>query len=180
MLGPRNPSILRPVLRNALYSVAAFVMIFAVAAFTQQPDLLSGNLSDSEAIAAVDVSQQDSVDVTLTGTSIDVPSALTAGTTHFNVTNASDAEHGFEIEGTMASVASIPPGETQTVTADLAAGTYTAYCPAHRDQGEEVTLTVADGMEPGDLGVEPPGSDVEPDAPQSDVEPGTGSPSGDL
>jgi len=87
------------------------------------------------------------VTVTLNEWSVEMPDTLMAGSTTFVVTNAGTVGHSFEIEGQEIEEeleATLQPGETATLTVDLAAGSYEAYCPVgnHKGQGMELDLTV--------------------------------------
>jgi plastocyanin len=76
------------------------------------------------------------------------PTSLTAaaGTITVTLTSEEAVEHDFVIEdiGDVEVVYS-GPGETNSGTVDLEAGTYTFYCsiPGHRTAGMEGTLTVS-------------------------------------
>jgi len=87
------------------------------------------------------------VDVSLVEWAIEMPASLPAGTVTFNVTNNGTMGHNFSVEGDGVSHvfdANLVPGETASVTLDLAAGTYVVICPlpGHADQGMRVELTV--------------------------------------
>ena len=90
----------------------------------------------------------ESVDVSLTEYAIAVPSSLPAGTVTFSVTNDGSVTHSFEVEGAgLEEVLEVPlePGETGTLTVDLAPGTYEVYCPIgnHASEGMRSEVTVA-------------------------------------
>lgn len=95
----------------------------------------------------MDMSQGDTVEVTLVDFDIEMPMMLRAGSTTFEVTNEGTNEHNFEIEG-LGVEESLPTnlmaGESGTLQVDLQPGTYTVYCPVddHRSRGMETTLTV--------------------------------------
>lgn len=61
-----------------------------------------------------------------------------------SVTNAGTIEHDFVIDEAALKIL-VEPGETETGTFNLEAGTYTFYCsvPGHREAGMEGTLTVS-------------------------------------
>lgn len=89
-------------------------------------------------------------EVTITGTDALAfePTSLTAaaGTVTVTLTSEGAVEHDFVIEETGdTDVVHSGPGETNTGTIDLEAGTYTYYCsiPGHRAAGMEGTLTVS-------------------------------------
>jgi len=95
---------------------------------------------------------ETTVDVSLVEFAIEMPNSIPAGTVTFNVTNNGTVEHNFEIEGTgleQVFEMNLQPGETQTMTVDLPAGTYEVYCPVgdHHDQGMELELTVTESGE---------------------------------
>ena len=76
-----------------------------------------------------------------------VPQDLAArpGRLTFQIRNVGTVEHNFVVEGTAVKVESIQPGETQTATVDLAAGTYRMVCtiPGHEEAGMVGTLKVS-------------------------------------
>ena len=105
------------------------------------------------------------VNVSLVEHQIDMPASIPAGTVTFNITNNGTEEHSFEIEGNGIEEglgANLQPGESGTLTVDLAPGTFTVYCPVgdHRAQGMELQLTVTEaeqgttGGETGAAGAE--------------------------
>src|SRR5689334_13286425 len=59
------------------------------------------------------------------------PGAVPPGPVVFEVANSGTVPHAFEIEGqgVEKSTPQIAPGATLTLTIDLRAGTYEAYCP---------------------------------------------------
>lgn len=80
----------------------------------------------------------------------EMPRELAAGTYTFIVTNPTDGtEHNFEIEGNdqeWALPAPVAPGESATLTVELAPGEYQVYCPVsdHQHIGMALTLTVTE------------------------------------
>lgn len=87
------------------------------------------------------------VNVTLTEFRIEMPSSVPAGTVAFAVTNQGTVEHNFEVEGEGIEEEfeeNLKPGETKTLTVDLALGTYEVYCPVgnHEDEGMTTELAV--------------------------------------
>jgi len=68
---------------------------------------------------------------------------LTAGKVTFVLPNEGAAPHDFSIDDLGIQV-DMPPGETQTIEADIPAGTYEFYCnvPGHKDAGMVGTLVV--------------------------------------
>ena len=71
--------------------------------------------------------------------------AARPGRLTFQIKNVGTVEHNFVVEGTAVKVESIQPGETQTATVDLAAGTYRMVCtiPGHEEAGMVGTLEVS-------------------------------------
>ena len=74
--------------------------------------------------------------------------AVSTGPTQFAVNNVGVVEHNFVIENArgqvIASVTSIPAGQSATLDVDLSGGTFTFVCtlPAHREAGMAGVLTV--------------------------------------
>ena len=102
----------------------------------------------------MDMSQGDTVKVTLVDFEIDMLMTLPAGSTTFEVTNEGTSEHSFEVEGqgieeTLAEI--LMAGETGTLQVNLQPGAYTVYCPVddHRSRGMEMTLTVEESEQEG-------------------------------
>lgn len=90
----------------------------------------------------------ETVDVSETDFKLD-PSDLStkAGSVTFNVSNDGDTTHNLEVEGNGVEEAlssDLAPGDSGELTVDLAAGSYTMYCPIanHRDLGMEGTVEV--------------------------------------
>jgi uncharacterized cupredoxin-like copper-binding protein len=89
------------------------------------------------------------VAVSLSEYTIEMPTELPAGLTTFTITNAGTMEHNFEVEGQGIEEeleANLAPGESGTLTLDLAPGTYEIYCPVadHADEGMRLELTVSE------------------------------------
>jgi plastocyanin len=85
-------------------------------------------------------------EVTVTGHDIYFDPAevnIKAGKVTFILPNEGAAQHDFSIDELGISV-SMPAGTTQTVEADIPAGTYTYYCniPGHKEAGMVGTLVV--------------------------------------
>jgi glucose/arabinose dehydrogenase/plastocyanin len=80
----------------------------------------------------------------------EMPRELAAGTYTFIITNPTDGtEHNFEIEGNgeeWVLEAPVAPGESATLTVELAPGEYEVYCPVsdHQHIGMALTLTVTE------------------------------------
>jgi uncharacterized cupredoxin-like copper-binding protein len=74
------------------------------------------------------------------------PATLAAGTYTFNIANAGQFKHNLVIEGTGVEAKSdtYEAGQSGTLTATLAPGTYEVYCaiPTHKGKGMDLTLTV--------------------------------------
>ena len=82
------------------------------------------------------------------------PSSLSvdeAGEVTIRVVNDGELEHALEVEGDGDGVeeetGTLAPGESAELTVELAAGSYTMYCPIgnHREHGMEGTVVVAGG-----------------------------------
>ncbi len=102
---------------------------------------------------ATPATEANVVQVELTEFEIRMPEELPAGETTFEVTNVGDAEHNFEVEGQGIEEEfeeNLQPGETKTMTLDLAPGTYEVYCPVgdHAERGMRLELTVTDEATP--------------------------------
>lgn len=87
------------------------------------------------------------VEVRLFERTIEMPASLPEGRVTFVVTNDGEAEHSFGIEGRGMEAelgAPLAPGETGSLEAELAAGTYTVYCTVgdHRREGMDLRLRV--------------------------------------
>jgi uncharacterized cupredoxin-like copper-binding protein len=92
---------------------------------------------------------EQAVTVTLTEHEIVVDGSVSAGEVTFELRNEGDQTHGFVVTGAGLDetlTTDVRPGETERVTAQLEAGTYTLWCPIgdHRDLGMEVELEVAE------------------------------------
>ncbi len=90
----------------------------------------------------------ETVDVSLSEFTIEVPDSLSSGPVTFNVTNDGTITHNFEVEGQGLEeelAQDLEPGQSGTLTVDLAPGTYEIYCPIgdHANQGMRVEVTVA-------------------------------------
>jgi glucose/arabinose dehydrogenase/uncharacterized cupredoxin-like copper-binding protein len=108
---------------------------------------LGGDEEEAEA-ATTPAAGGEVVTVSLVDGAIEMSDTLAAGTYTFEVTNNGTMMHNFEIEGQgmeSAFEADLEPGETRSMTVELAAGTYEVYCPVgnHRAQGMELELTVS-------------------------------------
>jgi hypothetical protein len=88
------------------------------------------------------------VEVRLTEFTIQMPPTVPIGRVTFSVTNDGTMEHNFEIEGQGIEErfdTNLKPGELRSLQVDLAAGTYTVYCPVedHKGRGMQLELKVA-------------------------------------
>lgn len=90
----------------------------------------------------------ETVDISETDFKLDPSTAdAKAGTVTFAVTNDGDTTHNLEVEGNGVEEElpeDLAPGDSGDLTVDLAAGSYTMYCPIadHRDLGMEGTIEV--------------------------------------
>jgi uncharacterized cupredoxin-like copper-binding protein len=99
------------------------------------------------------VANEDTIDVTLTEYEIIMPNVVVAGETIFEVTNAGEILHNFEIEGMgieQEFESNLEPGETDTMVVTLEPGEYRVYCPVgnHATQGMDMTLSVVAAESP--------------------------------
>ena len=102
---------------------------------------------DTKTAATVPDTAKGSVEVKLTEYKIEMPASIGAGVTTFNVTNAGEETHGFEIEGNGIEKALKPrlkKGGSSSLQVDLKPGTYKVYCPVHghKMRGMSLDLTV--------------------------------------
>jgi len=119
------------------------------AAVTAGPDTTAATTATAADTSAADTTAgvSETVEVTLTEFSIDMPRTLAPGAKTFRVTNAGGMEHNIEIEmgGTEYTFPeTLAPGETRTLEARLEAGTWEVYCPVadHADRGMRLQLRV--------------------------------------
>jgi uncharacterized cupredoxin-like copper-binding protein len=103
--------------------------------------------ADAKTAAAAPDSAKGSVEVKLTEYKIEMPASVSAGATTFEVTNAGEGTHCFEIEGNGIEKALKPrlkKGESGSLQMDLKPGTYKVYCPVlgHKRRGMSLDLTV--------------------------------------
>jgi uncharacterized cupredoxin-like copper-binding protein len=92
---------------------------------------------------------EETVAVSLTEFAIDMPTDLAAGPITFQVTNDGTTDHNFEVEGQGIEEElpqNLAPGQSGTLSLDLAPGTYEVYCPVgnHADEGMRLELTVTE------------------------------------
>jgi hypothetical protein len=125
-------------------SVAALALLFT-AAFTSTDAAAQVTGADEEADAAA----ADTVAVTLSDGAIQVPQRVAAGAIVFEVTNEGQAAHGFAIGSDPSAPAEVArlngqleAGQSETLSAELEPGTYTAYLPGQASQ-EHVALVSA-------------------------------------
>jgi uncharacterized cupredoxin-like copper-binding protein len=97
--------------------------------------------------AAAAAGSGDEVAVSLTEFTIEMPTELAAGPITFQVTNDGTVEHNFEVEGQGIEEElpqNLAPGQSGTLSLELAPGTYEVYCPVgdHAEHGMRLELTV--------------------------------------
>jgi uncharacterized cupredoxin-like copper-binding protein len=131
-------------IRSATGIVGLGLMLAFSNAFGQG---VSQGSADTKTTATVPASANGPVDVKLTEYKIEMAALIVAGATTFNVTNAGDQTHGFEIEGSGIEKALKPrlkKGESGSLQVDLKPGTYKVYCPVlgHKRHGMSLDLTV--------------------------------------
>ena len=76
-----------------------------------------------------------------------MPATFTAGDYTFDITNSGKFKHNLIIQasdGTSVKSGTLEAGETGSLNATLAAGTYEVYCgvPTHKGKGMDMTITV--------------------------------------
>ena len=156
---------------KGLFSVifAAVILVFALAACQQAPanDVIDPTVEleepppadtdpgavdplpeEGEETAPEDTentgdAEAETVAVTLTDDTIQMPATVAAGTVTFEVTNDGTMEHNFSIEGNGSESsldAALAPGDTQTLEVDLEPGTYTAATSMADDDTQGMTL----------------------------------------
>lgn len=100
----------------------------------------------SEIEAEADTAAADTVAVTISDGAIEVPQTVAAGSATFKVSNDGQKAHGFAIGSDLSAPAEVArlesqleAGQSETLTAELEPGTYTAYLPLqdNQEQGEE-------------------------------------------
>jgi plastocyanin len=127
-------------MRRAL-PILIVALIVIAAAGCQRPER-----TESEATSAPANGAQQ-VDVVLGEWYVRLaPDTVTPGDITFNIRNEGKRLHALEIEngGIDEKSKDLKTGETDTMTVDLPAGEYNAYCPIgrHEEQGMKTTLTV--------------------------------------
>ena len=138
-------AVLAVVLGTVLSSADATATERAVDTKTPPPTEQS-NTPSAEEGAKMQATQADTVVVTISSGSINVPETVAANAAAFEVTNSGQASHGFAIGTDLSSspVASIDnrleTGQSETVTVQLQPGSYVAYCPVegHQESAEFV------------------------------------------
>jgi uncharacterized cupredoxin-like copper-binding protein len=148
MIDHENFRLQETTMKKAMLAAAGFVSLGLMLAYGNA--LGQGESPDSEdaktAATAIN-SAKGSVEVKLTEYKIEMPSLIGTGATTFDVTNAGDETHGFEIEGNGIKKALTPrlkKGESGSLLVDLKPGTYKVYCPVigHKWHGMSLDLTV--------------------------------------
>ena len=121
----------------------------------------------SEDTSDTDTSGGASLEVSETEFAL-APSSLTvdqAGEVTIRVVNDGEFEHALELEGegVEEETGTLAAGESAELTVDLAAGSYTMYCPIgnHRGQGMVGTVVVAGGAGAAGTGATTTGEDDE-------------------
>lgn len=123
---------------------------FAVAALLALSFALAGCGGDDEAEEPAGESLE-TVDVSLVDFRLepDTVHVDQAGTYTFRVTNDGQSPHALEIESSELEeeTETLDPGESDTITVELAEGDYELYCPVdgHKEQGMEGELVVGGG-----------------------------------
>lgn len=144
--------------RKLFHFLPIMFLIVGLTACTDAPD---GDITtmdttalpvDTADVSPMGMAEEDTIDVSLVDFEIDMPMAIPAGPTTFQITNDGMSEHSFEVEGQgmeEALAQNLMPGDSTTLQVDLDPGTYTVYCPVddHREQGMEVNLTVEEAQE---------------------------------
>lgn len=88
------------------------------------------------------------ISVRIVDYAFEMPNQIAAGTVTFNVENAGERKHNFEIEGEGIEEElerDLEPGQTGSLTVELKPGRYRVYCPVGdhaKKHGMETTLTV--------------------------------------
>lgn len=128
-------------LRAALVLALATVVLLAACGGSKEAQTTTTATTD-EVGTTLDLAADPSGKLEFDKTSLEAP----AGKVTIVLTNESPVPHDVAIEGNGVDVKSdlVSNGETTTVSATLAAGTYTFYCtvPGHEDAGMKGTLTV--------------------------------------
>jgi len=72
------------------------------------------------------------------------PAEVASGPVTFQIENVGTVEHDFLIEGVDKGTQALRPGQTTTLTVDLAPGTYTIFCnvAGHKEAGMHIQLVV--------------------------------------
>lgn len=127
-------------MRKRPFSIlAALPLLLALAACAPEQD-------QSEALSQR-FDENKAVEVRLAGYQINMPTSVPAGSTTFQITNAGDMPHSFEVEGQGIEAKldnPLPPGGTGTLQVDLQPGRYKVYCPVadHEEKGMSMPLVV--------------------------------------
>lgn len=85
------------------------------------------------------------VAVNLVDYKIEMPDGIISGTINFKVTNSGSTEHSFEIEGLdiHEKIKNLKPGESETLSVELAPGVYKIYCSHEDHEAKGMTLTLS-------------------------------------
>jgi hypothetical protein len=116
--------------------VAALALIFT-ALFSSTDAAAQATGPEVEKAAA------DTVAVTVTDGAIEMPQTVAAGSVVFDITNNGQEAHGFAIGSDVSAPAeaasleaALEAGQSETLTAELEPGTYTAYLPVEGGQAQ--------------------------------------------
>ncbi|MDX1582133.1 MAG: hypothetical protein R3338_00875 [Thermoanaerobaculia bacterium] len=139
-----------------LMKVLCIVVLAAMIGCAEEPAVetttVDVDTTDTSVAEDVDVrpSAEHTVDVVLTSFDIEMPETLPAGSVLFVVSNESDMEHNFEIEGQGIEKEleeNLQGQEVKMLKVDLVPGEYRVYCPIgdHASQGMDMNVTVVEG-----------------------------------
>lgn len=99
-----------------------------------------------------DQAANQTVQVRLTESRIEMPASLPTGKTTFQITNTGSHEHGFGITGPAGDKVldeTLKPGETAELEMELDTGTYRVYCPVDQGQGKPLQMALSVHPEDG-------------------------------
>jgi hypothetical protein len=141
---------------SIILGVAALAFVFTTVFSSTDAAATSASTNDSEMgpnpepptqtsamNATADSATADTVAVTLSEETIEIPETIDTGEIVFKVTNDSQAAHGFAIGSDLSAPAevarldeSLNAGQSETLSANLKPGTYMAYYPVQNDTGQ--------------------------------------------
>ncbi|MEO5509775.1 MAG: cupredoxin domain-containing protein [Longimicrobiales bacterium] len=139
--------------RTSAAAVLAFVGFLVVGCISESDSKVAEGEAAGEPAAApaAGTPAATTVNATLNEWTVTLSAETVAnGTVSFEVRNSGTEDHAFEVEGNNQEWKTDPikPGEAVTLSAPLAPGTYTIYCPiasggeSHADRGMKATITV--------------------------------------